>query len=198
MMIKSFDLQAALAEIRAAGATSVPVLKEPDRFALLAEATHYTYAPQPEVVGNGSRLVRQQMGSWEQFDANSHFTQLKHAWQALLDEELTAAQPYPFETPLRFNSMALQRYKEGSLGITPHRDGRSNINLVCIFVIAGKGRFFVCADRAGTDAREIDASPGRAILMRAPGCFGSPDRPFHFVTDITETRYTFGLRQKTT
>lgn len=195
-MIKSFDLQAALAEIRAAGATSVPALQESARVALFEEASGYAYAPEPEVVGSGSRLVRQQMGSWEQFDANSHFTQLKHAWQALLDEELTAAQPYPFETPLRFNSMALQKYQEGSLGITPHRDGRSYINLVCIFVIAGRGRFFVCADRAGTDGREIDASPGRVILMRAPGCFGTPDRPFHFVTGITETRYTFGLRQK--
>jgi hypothetical protein len=93
--------------------------------------------------------------------------------------------------------MVLQRYEKGSIGITPHRDGLRFINLVCVFAVGGRGRFYVCSDRSGKDAREIDASEGNVILMRAPGLFGSQDnRPFHYVTDIRETRYTFGLRQK--
>ncbi|MBI2486575.1 MAG: hypothetical protein HYW01_06385 [Deltaproteobacteria bacterium] len=92
--------------------------------------------------------------------------------------------------------MVLQKYEKGSIGITPHRDGLSYINLVCIFNIGGRGKFFICSDRFGKDAREIDASPGKVVFLRAPGFFGSKDRPFHFVTDIQETRYTFGLRQK--
>jgi len=104
---------------------------------------------------------------------------------------------YPFETALGFNSMVLQRYEEGSIGITPHRDGLSFINLVCVFVIDGKGSFYVCSDRSGRDSIEIDASPGNVIFMRAVGFLGSEDeRPFHYVAGIRETRYTFGLRQK--
>jgi len=104
---------------------------------------------------------------------------------------------YPFETALDFNSMVLQRYEEGSIGITPHRDGLSFINLVCVFAIGGKGSFYVCSDRSGKDSIEIDASPGNVIFMRAPGLLGSEDeRPFHYVAGIRETRYTFGLRQK--
>ncbi len=34
------------------------------------------------------------------------------------------------------------------------------------------------------------------IILRAPGFLGTKLRPFHYVTDINETRYTFGLRQK--
>ncbi len=106
--------------------------------------------------------------------------------------------PHLFETPLSFNSMVLQRYEKGSLGITPHKDGLSYINLISIFVIGGRGRFYLCSDRSGAGAIEIDASPGNVILMRAPGLMGtgSKERPFHYVTDIEETRYTFGLRQK--
>jgi hypothetical protein len=104
---------------------------------------------------------------------------------------------YPLETSLSFNSMVLQRYEEGSLGITPHRDGLSYVNLVCVFIIGGRGRFYVCSDRSGRDAKEIDASPGNVIFMRAPGLFEAEDnRPFHYVSQIEEPRYTFGLRQK--
>jgi hypothetical protein len=73
----------------------------------------------------------------------------------------------------------------------------SYINLVCVFVIGGQGSFYVCSDRSGNDSIEIDASPGNVILMRAPGFLGSEgERHFHYVTDIREPRYTFGLRQK--
>ncbi len=40
-VIISFDLQAALVEMKAAGATSVPVIQESGRAALLAEARAY-------------------------------------------------------------------------------------------------------------------------------------------------------------
>jgi hypothetical protein len=102
---------------------------------------------------------------------------------------------YLFPSPLHFNSLSLQKYAQGSIGITPHRDGLRYINLICIFVIAGQGRFFVCADRSGQEAVEIEATPGNVILMRAPGFLGEDLRPFHFVSEISATRYSFGLRQ---
>ena len=73
----------------------------------------------------------------------------------------------------------------------------SFINLVCVFIIGSRGRFYACSDGSGRDAKEIDASPGRVILIRAPGLFAAEDNsPFHYVTYIRETSYTFGLRQK--
>ena len=128
--------------------------------------------------------------------AGSAYVLLKNFFQDLLERSLADIGSYPFETALNFNSMVLQRYEKGSIGITPHRDGLSYVNLVCVFVIGGRGRFYVCSDRSGRDAKEIDAAAGNVILMRAPGLFGPEDsRPFHYVADIKETRYSLGLRQ---
>ena len=187
-----------LEELSSVGATSVRLLEEDFRVALLKEAEGYTYQPEDEIVGSGDRVVRQQVSSFDGFPEDSSYILLKDSFEELLEQRLAELEAYPFETALNFNSMVLQRYEEGSLGITPHKDGLSYINLVCVFVIGGRGRFYVCSDRSGRDAKEVDASPGNVILMRAPGLFGAEDnRPFHYVTEIEETRYTFGLRQKT-
>jgi hypothetical protein len=186
-----------LGELSSVGATSVRLLEENFRLALLKEAQDYDYEPEDEVVGSGDRVVRQQVSSFDGLPEDSGYVLLKNSFQDLLERSLEKLEAYPFETALNFNSMVLQRYKEGSLGITPHKDGLSYINLVCVFMIGGRGRFYVCSDRSGRDAKEVDASPGNVILMRAPGLFGAEDnRPFHYVTEIEETRYTFGLRQK--
>lgn len=187
-----------LEHLSSVGAASVRLLEEDFRLALLKEAEDYDYQPEDEIVGSGDRVVRQQVSSFNGFPKDSDYVLLKDSFQDLLEQRLAELEAYPFETALGFNSMVLQRYEEGSLGITPHKDGLSYINLVCVFVIGGRGRFYVCSDRSGRDAKEVDASPGNVILMRAPGLFGAEDnRPFHYVTEIEETRYTFGLRQKT-
>jgi hypothetical protein len=192
-----FDIGRVLEELSSVGATSVKILDEDFRVALLKEAEGYDYKPEDEIVGSGDRLVRQQVSSFDDLPEGSGYVLLKNSFQDLLERRLADAESYLFETALNFNSMVLQRYEKGSIGITPHRDGLSYVNLVCVFVIRGRGRFYVCSDRSGRDAREIDASPGNVILMRAPGLFGSEDnRPFHYVTDIQETRYSFGLRQR--
>jgi hypothetical protein len=186
-----------LEELSSVGATSVRLLEEGFRLALLKEAQDYDYQPEDEIVGSGDRIVRQQVSSFEGFSEDSGYVLLNSSFQDLLEQGLAELGTYPFETALNFNSMVLQRYEEGSLGITPHKDGLSYINLVCVFVIGGRGRFYVCSDRSGRDAKEVDASPGDVILMRAPGLFGAEDnRPFHYVSQIEETRYTFGLRQR--
>jgi hypothetical protein len=136
------------------------------------------------------------MGSLEDFPPRSLFVEFRDSLQGLFDRYLAEADPAPFTTPLRLDRTVLQRYPKGSLGITPHRDNLRYINLICVIVIGGRGRFFVCADRSGRDSVEIPADPGRMILMRAPGFQGSSRRPFHYVTDVTEERFTFGLRQR--
>jgi hypothetical protein len=193
----SLNTDRILEELSSVGATSVRLLDEDFRVALLKEAEDYDYEPEDEIVGTHDRVVRQQVSSFDDFPEDSGYVLLKDSFQGLLEQRLAKLETYPFETTLDFNSMVLQRYEEGSLGITSHKDGLSYINLVCVFVIGGKGRFYVCSDRSDRNAKEIDASPGNVILMRAPGLFRAEDnRPFHYVTEIEETRYTFGLRQK--
>lgn len=193
----NFSTDRILEELSSVGATSVKLLEEDFRVALLEEAEGYTYQPEDEVVGSGDRVVRQQVSSFDDFPEDSGYVLLKDSFQGLLEQRLAELEAYPFETALGFNTMVLQRYEEGSHGITPHKDGLSYINLVCVFIIGGWGSFYVCSDRSGKDAIEIDASPDNVILMRAPGLFGAEDnRPFHYVTEIEGTRYTFGLRQK--
>ena len=194
---RNLDIASILKELSSLGATSTKILDEDSRVALLKEAQDYTYEPEDEIVGSGDRVVRQQVSSFEVFPEDSDYILLKNSFQELLEQRLVQLGIYPFEMALSFNTMVLQRYEEGSIGITPHKDGLSYINLVCVFVIGGQGSFYVCSDRSGKDSIEIDASPGNIILMRAPGFLGSEDgRPFHYVTDIRESRYTFGLRQK--
>ena len=194
---RNLDTASILKDLSSLGATSIRLLDEDFRVALLKEAQDYTYEPEDEIVGSGGRVVRQQLSSFEDFPEDSAYILLKNSFQDLLEERFAWLGTYPFEMALGFNSMVLQRYEEGSIGITPHRDGLSYINLVCVFVIGGQGSFYVCSDRSGNDSIEIDASPGNVIFMRAPGFLGSEDnRPFHYVTDIREPRYTFGLRQK--
>ncbi len=191
-----FDINRILEKLSTVGATSVKMLNERFRKSLLEEAECYAYKPEDEVVGTGDKIVRQQLSSFEELPEDSKYNLLKHSFQSFLDEYLTLIKPYPFETRLAFNSAVLQRYERGSIGITPHRDGLSYINLVCLFIIEGRGRFFICSDRSGRDSVEIDASPGNVILMRAPGFLSTKERPFHYVSDIQEGRYVFGLRQK--
>ena len=191
-----FDIGKVLEELSSVGATSVKILDEDFRMALLKEAEGYNYKPEDETVGSGDRLVRQQVSTFDDLPDGSGYVLLKNSFQDLLKLRLADIGSLPFETALNFNSMVLQRYEKGSIGITLHRDGLSYVNLVCVFVTGGRGRFYVCPDRL-RDAKEIDASPGNVILMRAPGLFGFEDnRPFHYVTDIQETRYSFGVRQK--
>ena len=183
-------------QLSATGVTSFRILDENFRKSLLHEATCYQYKPEEEIVGSKDRTVRQQLESFKDFPDESQFILLKNSFQALVDRGLEDLPVSPFETRLRFSSLVLQKYRKGSVGITPHRDRLRYVNLVCVFNIGGRGRFYVCPDRSGSDAREVDTSPGRVVLIRAPGFLGSRNRVFHFVRDVEETRYTFGLRQE--
>ena len=192
---QTVDIAVVIQSIATVGAASIHLIDESFRSALLDEAKRYPYRLEEEYVGSGENQVRQQMGSCDDFPLNCRYRLLADTFQAWIDARLDSLREYPLSSRLRFDSLSLQRYEPGSIGITPHRDGWRYINLICIFAIGGRGRFFICADRAGNEAVEIDASPGNVILMRAPGFMGANLRPFHFVTEITGTRYSFGLRQ---
>ena len=194
--LDQFDPHQIITVLAAQGALSIPFLREDFREILLREAQSYTYSPEPEVVGKGEEAVRQQVSSQCIVSPEGAYAELRTAFKAVCDNAFQSLDSYPFETRLRLTDIRLQQYAARSLGITPHRDCAQFCNLVCIFMIGGRARLAVCADRSARLAREIDISPGRLLLLRAPGFLGSDERPFHYLTDIRDERYSCGLRQR--
>ena len=179
-----------------AGAVSLPLIGNAFRLSLLRAAEMAKFRAARESIGEGARVVYQRMEVCDTFSPESIFIDFRNSFQALWDFSMSRSDSNLFESPVIFNDLMLQRYSPGEIGITPHRDRTSYRNIICLFVLEGRGRFFVCRDRDGTNAIEIPNSPGDLILTRAPGCLGSGQRPFHFVREITSTRYVFGLRHE--
>ena len=176
-------------------AVSVPFLDAAACEALYREALGYSFRPARAMVGKGENRVLQRLGVMPVLPAHSRFIALAEAFQAWWDRRLEGVSPYPFESRLTFNDRMLQNYEIGEVGISAHRDHIEYRNLICLFVIAGEARFYVCSGRDGADAREIPNRPGDLIITPGPGLFGSMRRPFHLVRDISTPRYVFGLRQ---
>jgi len=177
-------------------ALSLPLLNEAFRRELLAEAKSADFRPARASIGEGARVVYQRMEVCDRFPAGSGFIALRDNFQALWNASFADVSDYPFECPVSFNDLMLQRYSPGEIGITPHRDRSAYRNVICLFVLAGRGRFGICEDRSGKNSRDISNAPGEVILTRAPGFIRSKARPFHFVRDIVEPRYVFGLRHE--
>ncbi len=97
------------------------------------------------------------------------------------------------------NEAGVARYSPGSIGITPHLDGKWYRRLVAVVTVNGTAPFTVCRDRAGEVIERWDAGPGSLTLMRGPGLGGSRDgRPFHTVEGPRRgTRCSIGFRMNT-
>jgi hypothetical protein len=97
------------------------------------------------------------------------------------------------------NEAGVARYHPGSIGITPHLDGKWYRRLVVVITLNGTAPFSVCRDRAGEVIERWDAGPGSLTLMRAPGLAGSRDgRPFHTVEGPRRgTRCSIAFRMNT-
>jgi hypothetical protein len=94
------------------------------------------------------------------------------------------------------NEIGVTRYRPGSLGITPHLDGRWYRRLVAVVTVYGRSRFALCANRDGDVVAEWRPGPGDIVLMRAPGFGGGRDgRPFHLAEGPTRgSRCSLGVR----
>lgn len=190
-----FDLEEVVDSLSADGAVSFPIIPENRRVKLVEEAYSYQYWPQPEIVGGGK--VREQLSSVKEFPEDSLFHKFKDDFMELLVRKLSDFKIKDlFSEPIEFNDMSLQKYEIGSVGITPHKDGKSRVNVICVFCLTGEAEFAVCDDRTGTNPKFMSTRPGNIILLRAPGFFRSSFQPFHFVRNITEERIVFGLRQR--
>ncbi len=189
-----------LQRLKIDGAPSFPILSTKIRETLLQEAISYSYQDREKIVAPSG--VIQDISAYDQLPTNSLFRILAESFQIILESSFKFLPTYPFTTPLIFNESVLQRYRTRSEGITPHRDNIHCINLICIFIIAGRGRFYVCDgrdERQPINPRPIVTNPGDVILMRGPGFMGMDKncRPMHGICNITSERYTFGLRQDT-
>ena len=188
-----FDIDLAVHELIRNGGTAFPLLPEERRIALVHAAEKCTYEKQPTIVG--PHKVREELSSCSAFEEGSPFIALAEEIADLLNGKLMQAATNPFGTRMvGFNEMSLQKYDRGSIGITPHKDNRSSVDLILVLTLKGRGDVFLCADREGTDRRKLPIAPGAIMLLRGPGFLGSSKRPFHYVTNITEERIVFGMR----
>ena len=97
----------------------------------------------------------------------------------------------------RPNEVGITHYVPGSIGITPHLDGRWYRRLVIVATVYGRAPFAICRSRAPSDvADRWVAEPGDLVLMRGPGLAGARDgRPFHLVEGPrTGERLSLGIR----
>jgi hypothetical protein len=95
------------------------------------------------------------------------------------------------------NEVGIAHYVPGSIGITPHMDGKWYRRLVVVATVYGRAPFAICGSRNPDDVIERwTAGPGDLVLMRGPGLAGHRDgRPFHLVHGPPEgSRLSLGIR----
>ena len=184
-------LAAAIAGLAAEDALSLPLIGAAQCARLTAAAEGLRYRPAKPVFGAN---VHQDFEICDSFPPDGPFHAFAEALGRLTLEAMALMDPNPYPGDFAFNDLVMQRYPVGRGRITPHRDHIRYEALVAIITLAGAGRFFVCADRAGREAREIPSPEGGLLLMRAPGLAGRRDRPFHMLHDVTRRRVSFGLR----
>jgi len=175
-------------------ALAVPYLTGKECAELVASCEQLTFRDASPVLAKPGHEVYQDLELTTDIPEDSPLLALAKRVEADLQEALDRLVPTALDYPFVINDFIVQRYAPGQQGITPHRDHVRYRGLVVIVVLSGVGKFWVCGDREGGNAREIPESPGVLLLMRAPDFAGRSDRPFHALSDITETRYSFGMR----
>jgi len=189
------DLRSALRAVVEEGSAFVPrSLDESFRGRLWSEVRAGPFQHMAEEFGGGR--VRQELDAFdivEPFDGFPAVAELCSEVTRLIREHGRGIRGLATWSP---NEVGVARYQAGSLGITPHLDGKWYRRLVAVVTVHGGGRFSISRDRAGPVVAEWDAGPGSLTLMRGPGLGGLKDgRPFHMVTGPRRgERCSLGLR----
>ncbi len=95
------------------------------------------------------------------------------------------------------NEVGIAHFAPGSIGITPHMDGKWYRRLVVVATVYGRAAFAICGSRDPDDVVERwIVGPGDLVLMRGPGLADQRDgRPFHLVHGPPEgERLSLGIR----
>ena len=183
----------ALDRVAREDAAVLPLLAPADCRPFIEAGADLAFRNAKPVIGEGERAVYQDFDICLSIPQPHPLWRLTQAVERLVADALAILDAPPLEA-LSLNDLVLQRYPPGARGITPHRDHVRYVGLVAIVQLSGNGRFGLCTDRSGADARVLAAGPGDGILMRAPGFGGVKDRPFHFLDGITVERYSLGMR----
>ena len=183
-----------IARLAIEDALAVPYLTVKECAELVESCEQLTFRDARPVLGKPGQEVYQDLELTTYIPEDSPLLALAKRLEADLQVALDRLDPAALDYPFVINDFIVQRYAPGQQGITPHRDHIRYRGLVAIIVLSGAGRFWVCDDREGGNARAIPEFPGVLLLMRAPDFAGHINRPFHGLSDITETRYSFGMR----
>jgi hypothetical protein len=187
------DLQDALEEVAARGFAFVSdALTEPFRLRLEGEIHGLAFERAPEVVGE----VRQETEAATLPPDLRAFPAIRSLRDALL--ETARASGVRGLRTWDPNDVSVQRYTEGSVGITSHRDGKRFRRLVAVVSVTGTAIFAFREDRRGEVLASYGAGPRSLILLRGPGLAGARDgRPFHEVSGPREgVRSSIGVRMR--
>ncbi len=187
----------ALEGVEARGFADLPLLASAECQTLMESCEGLNYRLARPLVGSAGREVRQDFDLTMSIPEPHPIRDLAAALDQVAVAGSRLLQPDPLPEGIVFNDLIVQRYPKGSQGITPHRDHIRYTGLVVLITLVGSARFFCCADRSGGDAVEIPAPPGGAILLAAPGFAGRKERPFHFLSEVSEARVSLGIRQDT-
>lgn len=190
------DLVAALASVAESGAAFVPgALGEHFRAQVLGEVAAGPVRPYRERFGQ----VRQQIEGFDVFAPFGGYPEITRLCRALTSLARRDGRSIRGLATWVANEAGVVVYREGSIGITPHLDGKRYRRLVAIVTLSGRAELAVCRSRAGEVVTAFESGPGDLVLLRGPGLAGARDgRPFHAVgTPRGGERWAVGVRMST-
>lgn len=174
------DLRSALSACATEGHAYVPDAVEP-RFlsSLKAELDVGPFRAFREEFGP----VRQQIDGYDVAIPEGGFPFLSELCRALRDRIRADGRGVRGLATWAPNEVGIAHYVPGSIGITPHMDGKWYRRLVVVATVYGTAPFAICGSRDPSDVVERwTARAGDLVLMRGPGLAGGRDgRPFHLV-----------------
>ena len=196
-LIDGLDLRAALLGVKEDGAAYVPgALGGEFRRRLQRELEAGPFAPVPRQVGEVSQEVASFLARGVAFDAFPLARELLEELTTVVKRDGVGIKGLSGWKP---NVVMVQRFQPGTLGITPHLDGKRFAHLVAIVTTKGTARFTLCRNRKGDPVARWRLGPGSVVLLRAPGFAGVEDgRPFHMVAGPPRgERYSLAFRMDT-
>jgi len=133
--------------------------------------------------GESFGSVRQQIDGFDVAVPSPAFPSITELSRALRDAVRVEGRGVRGLATWRPNEAGVAHYVPGSIGITPHMDGRWYRRIVVVITVYGRAPFAICGSRDPEDV--VDrwiASPGDLVFLRGPGLSGGRDgRPFHLV-----------------